>query len=97
MWKHALRENTKATFLQAQDICLDTEWNVCHLEIHLNELTNRVVVYIGEGCACLRTSCDKIQIDGSIKAMKNHSNICVCNFKKLNGCDFNYSLPIMSY
>jgi len=29
--------------------------------------------------------------------MKNHSNICVCNFEKLNGCDFSYSPPIMSY
>jgi len=83
--------------LQAQDICLDTEQNVCHFETYPKELTNTVVVYIGEGCACLKTSCDKIQTDGSIKAMKNHSNSCVCHFKKLNSCDFNYSPPITSY
>ncbi|KAK4828276.1 hypothetical protein QYF61_024941 [Mycteria americana] len=27
----------------------------------------------------------------------NCSNICVCNFTKIVGCDFNYSAPVMSY
>ena len=32
--------------LQVQDICLDTDQNVCHFEIYPEELTNTVVVYI---------------------------------------------------
>ncbi|XP_042636068.1 uncharacterized protein LOC117005032 [Catharus ustulatus] len=45
--------------IRAQDICLDTEQNVCNFEIHPNETPETVLVYIGNDCACLRTACDK--------------------------------------
>lgn len=35
--------------LNAQDICLDTEQNICHFEVHPNEALKTVLVYIGKG------------------------------------------------
>ncbi|XP_067170013.1 uncharacterized protein [Apteryx mantelli] len=83
--------------IKAQDICLDTEQNVCHFEIHPDETPETVLVYIGKGCVCMRTLCNLIFIDNITVDTSNHSNICVCNFSKVMGCDFNYSAPVVSH
>ncbi|KAK4811143.1 hypothetical protein QYF61_019774 [Mycteria americana] len=83
--------------LKAQDICLDTEQNVCHFEIRPDEAPETVLVYIGKGCVCMRTLCDFIFVDNVTVDTSNRSNICVCNFTKIVGCDFNYSAPVTSY
>ncbi|KAK4806952.1 hypothetical protein QYF61_027319 [Mycteria americana] len=87
------RSNT----LKAQDICLDTEQNVCHFEIQPDEAPETVLVYIGKGCVCMRTLCNFIFVDNITVDTSNRSNICVCNFTKIVGCDFNYSAPVTSY
>ena len=46
--------------IKAQDICLDTEQNVCHFEIHPDETPETVFVYVGNRCVCMRTFCDSI-------------------------------------
>ena len=83
--------------LKAQDICLDTEQNVCHFEIRPDEAPETVLVYTGKGCVCMRTLCDVIFVDNVTVDTSNRSNICVCNFTKIVGCDFNYSAPVTSY
>ncbi|XP_076185054.1 uncharacterized protein LOC143156043 [Aptenodytes patagonicus] len=83
--------------IKAQDVCLDTEQNVCHFEIHPDEAPETVLVYIGKGCVCMRTPCDFIFVDNVTVNTSNRSNICVCNFTNVVGCDFNYSAPVMSY
>ncbi|KAK4811065.1 hypothetical protein QYF61_016351 [Mycteria americana] len=70
--------------IKAQDICLDTEQNVCHFEVQPDEAPETVLVYIGKGY--------NVTVDTS-----NRSNICVCKFTKIMGCDFNYSAPVTSY
>ncbi|XP_072707269.1 uncharacterized protein [Ciconia boyciana] len=80
--------------LKAQDICLDTEQNVCHFEVQPDEAPETVLVYIGKGCVCMRTFCDFVFVDNATVDIGNHSNICVCNFTKIMGCDFNYSAPV---
>lgn len=52
---------------------------------------------IGNGCACLRTACDKVFIENLVVDTKNNSNFCVCNFTKITGCDFSYLAPVTSY
>ncbi|XP_067164812.1 uncharacterized protein [Apteryx mantelli] len=83
--------------IKAQDICLDTEQNVCHFEIHPDETPETVLLYIGKGCVCTGTLCDLIFVDNITVDTSNHSNVCVCNFTKTMGCDFNYSAPVVSY
>ncbi|KAK4810466.1 hypothetical protein QYF61_004246 [Mycteria americana] len=83
--------------IKAQDICLDTEQNVCHFEIQPDEAPETVLVYIGKGCVCMRTICDFIFVDNITVDTSNCSNICVCNFTKIVGCDFNYSAPVTPY
>ncbi|XP_076194341.1 uncharacterized protein LOC143160464 [Aptenodytes patagonicus] len=83
--------------IKAQDICLDTEQSVCHFEIHPDETPNTILIYIGKGCVCMRTPCDCIFVDSVTVDTSNHSNICVCNFTNIIGCDFNYSVPVTSY
>ncbi|XP_071884738.1 uncharacterized protein [Anas platyrhynchos] len=83
--------------LESQDICLDTEQNICHFEIHPNETLETVLIYIGKGCVCMRTHCDSIVVDDTVVDTSNHSNVCVCNFTKILGCDFKYSAPVTSY
>ena len=43
----------KSNTIKAQDICLDTEQNVCHFEIHPKEIPGTVLIYIGKGCVCV--------------------------------------------
>lgn len=38
---------------RAKDICLDTEQNICHLEMHPSEIPETVMVYIGKGYVCM--------------------------------------------
>ncbi|XP_069631209.1 LOW QUALITY PROTEIN: uncharacterized protein [Haliaeetus albicilla] len=86
--------------IEAQDICLDTEQNICHFEIHPNENPETVLyvyIYIGKGCVCLRTVCDSLSVDEVVVETKNHSNFCVCNCTKIVGCDFSYSAPVTSH
>ncbi|KAK4805581.1 hypothetical protein QYF61_009346 [Mycteria americana] len=83
--------------IKGQDICLDTEQNVCHLEIHPDETPETVLVYVGNGCACMRTLCDSIVTDTTTVETYTHSNICVCNSNNIMGCNFNYSAPVTSH
>ncbi|XP_074703747.1 uncharacterized protein LOC141933198 [Strix aluco] len=83
--------------IEAQNICLDTEQNICHFEVHPNENPKTVLIYIGEGCVCLRTVCEFLTVDKIIIETKNYSNLCVCNFTKVIGCDFSYLAPVTSY
>ncbi|XP_063277375.1 uncharacterized protein LOC134563397 [Prinia subflava] len=83
--------------IRAQDICLDTEQNVCHFEVCFNKSLETVLVYIGYGCVCLRTICDSVFVEGVEIGVKNHSNLCVCNFTKIEGCDFSYIAPVTSH
>ncbi|XP_074875776.1 uncharacterized protein LOC142026553 [Buteo buteo] len=83
--------------IKAQDICLDTEHNICHFEIHPDETPETVLVYVGNGCICMRTLCDSVFIDNTTVEINNHSNICICNFSRIRGCDFNYSAPVTTY
>lgn len=87
----------ESSAIRPQDICLDTEQNICHFEIHPNKIPETVLVYIGNGCACLRTACDKVFIENLVVDTKTHSNFCVCNFTKSTGCDFSYLAPLTSY
>lgn len=83
--------------LETQDICHDTEKNICQFQIHPNEIPETVLVYIGKSCVCMRTCYDSILIDNTNVDTSNHSNVCVCNFAKILGCDFSYSAPVTSY
>lgn len=57
----ALCANSKDLFesntFKAQDICLDSEQNVCHFEIYPNENSETVIVCIGKGCTSMKTLC----------------------------------------
>lgn len=81
----------------AQDICLDTEQNTCHFEIHPNEASGTVLIYVGNGCACFRTICDTVFVENTVVDTKNHSNFCACNFTKITGCDFSYKALLTSH
>ncbi|XP_050842348.1 uncharacterized protein LOC108963651 isoform X1 [Serinus canaria] len=89
----------ESNLISAQDICLDTDQGICHFEIHPDTNQQTVLVYIGEGCVCLRTVCDIIEIDENKVplSVKNHSNFCICNFIKIIWCDFVYSAPVVSH
>lgn len=45
----------------------------------------------------MRTLCDSICIDNTTVDIHSHSNICICNFIKITGCDFNYSAPATTH
>ncbi|XP_053789324.1 uncharacterized protein LOC128782859 [Vidua chalybeata] len=85
--------------ISAQDVCLDTDQGICHFEIRPDPNPRTVLVYIGNGCVCLRTLCDVIEIDKNKVSLftRNHSNFCICNFIKVTGCNFNYSAPVVSH
>ena len=68
----------EGTTIRAQDICLDTTQNICHFETRPDDNPETVLVYIGKGCACLRTACNSVSVDTVIVDAKNHSNFCVC-------------------
>lgn len=78
-----------------QDTCLDTEQNICHFEAHaVNQTT--LLVYIGQGCVCLRMPCSTIVVD-NLTINGTQSNLCICNFVKIEGCDFSHPAPVVSH
>ncbi|XP_063038038.1 uncharacterized protein LOC134433074 [Melospiza melodia melodia] len=79
--------------VEAEDLCLDAENSVCTLEMLPHDRTQSQVYYIGNGCACVRTACDNVTID-NCQEETNNTNFCVCNFAKIVGCDFHYTVPI---
>ncbi|KAK4806569.1 LOW QUALITY PROTEIN: hypothetical protein QYF61_020470 [Mycteria americana] len=83
--------------LKAQDICLDTEQNGSDFEIQPDEAPETGLVCIGKGCACMRTFCDFVFVDHLTVAVSNHSNIWVCSFTRIMGCDFNCSAPVTTH
>ncbi|XP_058280377.1 uncharacterized protein LOC131378803 [Hirundo rustica] len=78
-----------------KDTCLDTDPSTCHFETHPGKQTTSLV-YIGQGCVCLRTACPIIKIDNQI-VNETQFNLCVCNFVRIKGCDFSYRVPIISH
>lgn len=49
--------------VKTQDICLDTEQNVCHFEIHPRETSETVLGCAGNGCVCMRALCASLFIE----------------------------------
>ncbi|XP_017666668.1 PREDICTED: uncharacterized protein LOC108495470 [Lepidothrix coronata] len=76
-----------------EDLCLDTEDSACTFEMLPHTKTQSQVYYVGNGCACVRTFCVNFTID-TCHEVVNDTNFCVCNFTKIIGCDFNYTIPI---
>lgn len=60
----------------------------------INQTTS--LVYVGQGCVCLRTSCPSITVDELI-INETQSNLCICNFIRIEGCDFSYRGPVISH
>lgn len=85
--------------IDAQDIRLNAEQNLCHFEIHPNTDQKTVIIYIGHGCIYLRTTCTFLEIDGNNVSLpaRDHSNFCICNFIRIIGCDFSYLVPTVSH
>lgn len=83
--------------IEAQDMCLDTDQKVCHFEVRSNIDSKTLLVYVGKGCACLRTTCDYILVDNIKVNTTSYSNLCICNFTHIIGCDFHYLAPVTSY
>lgn len=85
--------------LDAKDICLDMERGICHFEVHPDATPKTILVYIGQGCVCLRTICAFMIVNNNNinVAARNYSNFCICNFTKIDGCDFLYSAPVVSH
>lgn len=93
--KEQLRFICESNMINEQDICLDTEQSICHFEVHAANQTT-ILVYIGQVCVCLRTVCPTIVIDNSTMN-NNHFNLCICNFIKMDQCDFSYQALVLSY
>lgn len=74
-------------------LCLDTEHRVCTFERFPHNNNRSQVYYVGNGCACIRTLCLHIFID-YCPEIANGTNLCVCNFSRIVGCDFDYSVPL---
>ncbi|XP_055648759.1 uncharacterized protein LOC129783095 [Falco peregrinus] len=83
--------------IMAQDTCLDTDQKICHFEARPNANLKTVIIYAGKGCACLRTKCNTITVDGEVKETAQYSNYCICNFTTITGCDFSYSAAVVSH
>jgi len=83
--------------IKAQDICLDTEQNIYHFEIHPNETPETTLMYIRNGCICMRTLCNFISINNTTVDIHSLSNTRICNSIKISGCNFNYSAPVTTH
>lgn len=79
--------------IENKDLCLETEDSTCTFGMLPSGHAQSQVCYVGKGCACIRTSCANVSID-TCEEERNGTNFCVCNFTKIRGCDFNYSVPI---
>ncbi|XP_074667534.1 uncharacterized protein LOC141917847 [Strix aluco] len=82
--------------MEAQDICLDTHQKECNFKAQPSPNNHTVLIYIGEGCICLRTSCKSLIVDNYEEEIGGYSNYCICNFTKAEGCDFTYTIPVLS-
>lgn len=49
--------------IDAQGIYLDIEQSICHLEIQPDTSQRTMLIYIHQGCVCLRTLCAFVEID----------------------------------
>ena len=58
-----------------------------------------MLVYVDQGCVCLRTACDFVEVDKENITLhsKHHSNFCICNFVRIVGCDILYLAPVVSH
>lgn len=81
----------------AQDVCLDTEQNICHLEIHPNKTSKTVLLFRGNGSACSRTAWDSVFLENVIVNTKNHSKFCAGNFTQMARGDFSEEAPVTSH
>lgn len=61
----------------AQDICLDTEQSICHVQRNSNDTLELVLIYIGKGYVYMRTSYYFILIGNITADTSNHSNVSV--------------------
>lgn len=53
------------------------------------------VVYVGQGCACIRSPCDFIVINSfHIQPMLPWVNRCFCSLHAVVGCDFSFTVPV---
>lgn len=78
-----------------KDTCLDREQSICHFEMHpINQTT--LLVYTGQGCVCLRIACSTIMVD-EITVNEIQFILSICNFVKIEGCDFSYQAPVIPY
>lgn len=77
-----------------KDTCLDTDQSICHFETHSGNQTT-LLVCIGQSCVCLRTACPTVMID-NLSMNETQFNLCVCNFVKIEGCDF-YQAPVVPH
>ena len=102
MFVHVLHGNNEDLFIcesnaiKTQYTCLDTEQNTCRFERNPNETREIVLPYSGEGCVCIRTSCNFILLADITVDTSYHSIIGACNFTNTMGCDSNYSVPVTS-
>lgn len=78
--------------LETEDLCLDTQDNICTFEIFLSGKSKSQAYSVGNQCACVQTGCPTVTIDDCVEPT-NHTSFCVCNFTKIVGCE-NYSTPI---
>ncbi|XP_037995592.1 uncharacterized protein LOC119702133 [Motacilla alba alba] len=85
----------EGTLESDKDTCLDTDQSICHFETHSGNQTT-LLLYIGQGCVCLRTACPTTVMD-NLSMNETQFNLCVCNFVKIEGCDFSYQAPVVSH
>lgn len=76
---------------------LDTKQSVCWFEIQPYETIETKLVYIRRGCVCIRTLCNFTPADDNFVHTDNYSDICICYFTMIMGCNFNYSAPFASH
>ncbi|XP_066405256.1 uncharacterized protein [Molothrus aeneus] len=83
--------------LKASDVCFDTKEGVCHFEINPQSSNKTMLVYVGKGCVCFRTTCKYVQINEAYnQTVFSDSNMCACNVATIRGCDFVYKPPMFT-
>ncbi|XP_059701393.1 uncharacterized protein LOC132326766 [Haemorhous mexicanus] len=83
--------------LKASDVCFDTKEGVCHFEINPQSSNKTMLVYVGKGCVCFRTTCKYVQINEAYnQTVFSDSNMCACNVATIRGCDFVYKPPVFT-
>uniref|UniRef100_A0A8C3RGZ0 Uncharacterized protein n=1 Tax=Cyanoderma ruficeps TaxID=181631 RepID=A0A8C3RGZ0_9PASS len=83
--------------LKASDVCFDTKEGECHFEINPQSSNKTMLVYVGKGCVCFRTTCKYVQINEAYnQTVFSDSNMCACNVATIRGCDFVYKPPVFT-